>query len=91
MKLGYLSLAMAVLAFILSVYNLKRVAKGEGKTKDANRISIGVVALLSCSQVLNRIDGKIPTMLDYIIIVCSVLVFTIIGYSAWVSYRKNNG
>ena len=89
MKLAYLTLAMVVLAFILSVYNLKRVAKGEGKTADANRISIGVIAILSISQVLNTIDGRAPTMLDYVIIVCDVLVLIIIGYSSWVSHRKS--
>ena len=91
MKLAFLTLAMAVTALILSVYNLKRVAKGESKTKDADRNTIGVVAILFSCQVLNRIDGRAPTMLDYVMIVCAVLVFIIIGYSAWVSYRKNKG
>ena len=91
MKLAYLTFAMAVMALILSVYNLKRVAKSEGKVEDANRNTIGVVAILSSCQVLNKIDGRAPTMLEYVLIVCSVLIFIIIGYSVWVSYRKNKG
>ena len=91
MKLAYLTLAMAVIALILSVYNLKRVAKSEGKSEDTNRNTIGVIAILSSCQVLNRIDGRTPTMLDYVIIVCAVLVLIIIGYSAWISYRTDKG
>lgn len=89
MKLAYLTLAMAVMALILSIYNLKRVAKNEGEAADINRNTIGVVAILSSCQVLNRIDGRDPTMLDYVLIVSAVLVFIIIGYSAWESYRTN--
>lgn len=89
MKLTYLILAMAVAALILSLYNLKRVAKNEDRPEDANRNTISVIAILSSCQVLNRMDGRTPTILDYVLIASAMLLFIIIGYSAWVSHRTN--
>lgn len=89
MKLAYLTLALAVTALVISAYNLKRVVKGEGTAEDANRNTIGSVAILSSCHVLNRIEGNALTLLDYILIASSILIVIIIGYSAWISYRKN--